>query len=243
MSEESAAGGDGDADPEDAIQGALMEVHHLANLTGTDEAELARQRLVSAQSASRPSRTLDLLGEAQEYLQLARLQRRDTAAGFAEAEAYVVDAAAALREEAPPVQGSVAEVVSGPSDHARRRSLLDMRDEAAVDSFDDLRSEVVVDELFRAVRRSVRAETAEREGDEDGGDDANDGGDAAEDTDEGAADPAAPATDADREERDVTAAEALRLATAELAVKRTTGDAGDSEFQFLTPDQLVEVEE
>jgi hypothetical protein len=81
---------DESADPEepaptDLVESAVIEVHHLANLTGLDEARMARRRLVDAQRAARSAKTRDLLLEASEYLELARMERRDAAAGFDEA--------------------------------------------------------------------------------------------------------------------------------------------------------------
>ena len=71
---------DGHGTPGRFIEDALIEAHHLANLTGLDEAKLARKRLVSAQSATREAKVRDLLHDAIEFLELARMERRDAMA-------------------------------------------------------------------------------------------------------------------------------------------------------------------
>jgi len=149
------ADGDDDGEPAGHIEDALIEAHHLANLTGLDEAKLARKHLVNAQSATATARRRDLLRAASEYLELARVERRDTAAGFAEAQRLALRAEEALGEEAPPPKRPVGELLAEEPEprRPRRRSLVELREEAAVNSFEQLRYDVLLDDLFESVRR------------------------------------------------------------------------------------------
>jgi hypothetical protein len=136
------------------VEDALVEAHHLANLTDLETAKLARRSLVNAQSASRTAKRRDLLRQAAEYLELARLERRDTAAGFAEAQRLTTRAESSLREEGAllerPLAGLLDDGATRPRAH--RRSLTELREEAAVGSFEQLRYDVLLDDLFDAVR-------------------------------------------------------------------------------------------
>lgn len=152
---EAPAGEDeGDDGPTGNVEAALIEAHHLANLTGLDEAKLARRHLVNAQSATGTARRRDLLRQAAEYLELARVERRDTAAGFAEARRLAVRAEEALGEGDQPLERSVEELLGEAPDprQPRQRSLVDLREEAAVNSFEQLRYDVLLDDLFESVR-------------------------------------------------------------------------------------------
>lgn len=146
-----------------------METHHLANLSGLDEARMARRRLVEAQSATSIERTRDLLGQAVEYLELARLERRDTAAGFVQARELVTYAEAGLRRERPlPLTGSPLELVNTSLEPERRRTLQELRSEAAVNSFQQLRYDVNLEGSFRELRRKLKAGEVEHKPADDG---------------------------------------------------------------------------
>lgn len=150
---------DGTPGVEEALDEALMETHHLANLSGLDAARQARRRLVEAQSASSVARTRDRLEAAIEYLELARLERRDTAAGFVQARELVAYAEAGLQAEQPvPLRGEVAELVRSEPEREPPRSLEELRAEAAVSSYEQLRIEVTLDQTFRQLYRDVDAD-------------------------------------------------------------------------------------
>lgn len=199
---------------EEAVEDALIATHHLANISGLREAKLARHRLVEAQSASDLRTTRDRLEDAGEYLELARLERRDCADGFREARDTVARAEAALRFERPvPMRGSPESLV-GPEPR-RRRSLEDLRRETAVNSFEQLRYDVAIEEAFAELRRQARGADRRPE--------------------DAPAEDGAPA--------DVGVEEALRLASLEVDIERALLQAPDSpadtEFRFLSPDQLA----
>ncbi len=208
--------------PQKFIEAALFEAHHLANLTGLDEAELARRRLVNAQSASRRTKTRDLLADACEYLELAGLERRDAAAGFAKARRYARNAEVELRHESPTVaEKSVLELLHAESPRDRR-SLTELRREATVQSYERLRQDTALELAFSEIRSQA-------------GDGVIDDPHAVEDEEPalGTADP----------DRTGSVEEALRLASLEVDIRRALQggrEAGaDSEFQFLSSEQLV----
>jgi hypothetical protein len=155
-----------------ALDEALMETHHLANISGLDEARLARRRLVEAQSASSVSRTRDLLAQAIEYLELAKLERRDTAAGFVQARELVAYAESGLQREQPiPLTGSPADLVRSAEvdrepDH--RGTLQDLRAERAVNSFEQLRYDVELDDTFQELERLINEGELDHEPADDG---------------------------------------------------------------------------
>lgn len=153
-----------------ALDEALMETHHLANLSGLDEARQARRRLVEAQSASSVARTRDRLDQAIEYLELARMERRDTAAGFVQARELVAYAEAGLQTERPvPLTSSPTELVRSAPEREPRRTLEELLAEARVNSFDQLRYDVALDATFDQLRREV-ADDPERPDPADRGD-------------------------------------------------------------------------
>lgn len=140
----------------EALDEALLETHHLANLSGLDEAQQARRRLVEAQSASSVERTRDRLEQAIEYLELARMERRDTAAGFVQARELVAYAEAGLTRERPvPMTGSPVELVRSAPERERRKNLQELRAEAAVSSYQQLRYDVRLEDTFRTLHREV----------------------------------------------------------------------------------------
>lgn len=215
--------GDERPSPQESIENALIETHHLANLTGLDEAELARRRLVNAQSATRQSKTRDLLADACEYLELARLERRDAAAGFAAARRYARNAQLILRPETqPPVDGSIAELLATDlSDE--RRSLEDLRREAAVGSYDGLKRDTALELAFAEIRSQASDGVIENPNAFDDGD----GG---------------PATNSDGPDSRLDVETALKMASLEVDIRRAlqkTRGARESEFKFVTSDQLV----
>lgn len=153
----------------DALDEALMETHHLANLSGLDEAQLARRRLLEAQSATSVERTRDRLEQAIEYLELARLERRDTAAGFVQARELVAYAEAGLRSERPvPLTGSPEELVRSERDPEPRQTLQDLRSEVAVNSYEQLRYDVNLDDTFQELHRQLNDDEIEHEPADDG---------------------------------------------------------------------------
>jgi hypothetical protein len=155
-----------------ALDEALMETHHLANISGLDEAQLARRRLVEAQSASSVSRTRDRLRQAIEYLELAKLERRDTAAGFVQARELVAYAESGLQREQPvPLTGSPAELVRSAEvdrEPNHRGTLQDLRAERAVSSFDQLRYDVKLDDTFRELEQLINEGELDHEPADDG---------------------------------------------------------------------------
>lgn len=160
---------DGMPGVKEALDEALMETHHLANLSNLDEARLARRRLVEAQSASSVERTRDRLEQAIEYLELARLERRDTAAGFVQARELVSYAEAGLRRERPvPLTGSPLELVQSEPEPERRQTLQELRAEAAVNSFDQLQYDVELQDTFDEMYRQVNAGEIDHEPADDG---------------------------------------------------------------------------
>lgn len=220
---------------EGGIERALIETHHLANISGLEEADRARQRLVEAQSAGSLRRTRDHLADAREYLELARLARRDCAAGFAKARDLTARAEAALRFERPvPSSNDPAALLpDGSASRSRpRRSLAELRREAAVNSFEQLRYDVALEEAFAELARRARAGAGHSNAADDG---ANAADDEANATDDGAArqfeDPG-----------DLDAEEALRLASLEVDIERSLlGSEADAEtgFRFLSSDQVA----
>lgn len=217
---------DGSGGADEDIEAALIETHHLANLSGLREAELARKRLVEAQSAAGRRRTRDLLVDAREYLELARLQRRDCAPGFTEARDLAAAAEAALGHERP-LPSRLPAGLFRPSPR-RGRSLAALRREAAVSSYEQLRYDLALEEVFAEIRRQVRAET-----DEAGAGaraEAGTGG-------TGGAEETGP----DADGRDLAPEEALRLAGLEVDIERAVMNArpAEADFEFLSPDQLV----
>lgn len=196
---------------EEAVEDALIETHHLANISGLREAKLARHRLVEAQSASDLHTTRDRLEDASEYLELARLARRDCADGFREARDSVARAEAALHFERPvPMTGSPESLV-GPTPR-RRRSLEDLRRESAADSFEQLRYDVALEEAFAELRRQAR------------GADGNSGA-----TDHG--------TPADLGAEEALRLASLEV-DIERALLRSPATPAESEFRFVSTDQL-----
>lgn len=153
----------------EALDEALMETHHLANLSGIDEARLARRRLVEAQSATSVPRTRDRLEQAIEYLELARLERRDTAAGFVQARELVAYAEAGLRDERPVLlEGSPVELVRSEPESDTRRTLRELRADAAVNSFEQLQHDVKLEDTFRKLQRQVNRGELDHEPADDG---------------------------------------------------------------------------
>jgi len=165
-----AGGGDAVDDTGDGagsyVERALIETHHLANLTGLDEAERARRSLVNAQSAERVAKERDLLRQAAEYLELARIDRRDAASGFAEAQRLAMRAETALGEEGALLERPLTELFDGGPERPRqqRESLVELREQAAVGSFEQLRYDVLLDELFSTVRAEAGPEDEEPAG-------------------------------------------------------------------------------
>jgi len=153
----------------EALDEALMETHHLANLSGLDEAELARRRLIEAQSATSVERTRDRLDQAIEYLELARLERRDTASGFVQARELVAHAQAGLRREQPvPLTGSPLELVRAKREPEHRRTLRELRADAAVSSWEQLQYDVKLEGAFRELQRMVDRGELDHEPADDG---------------------------------------------------------------------------
>lgn len=147
-------------DPSSFIEKALIEAHHLANLTGTEEAKLARRRLVDAQSASRETKTRDLLQEAVEYLELARMDRRDAAKGFEKARLHAIRAETALSGEGHVRNWSIDRLFE-PSEWSDRETLADLREEESVDSYEQLRYEMAMERLFEELRGGDPEESEE----------------------------------------------------------------------------------
>lgn len=153
----------------EALDEALMETHHLANLSDLHEARLARRRLVEAQSATSVELTRDRLEQAIEYLELARLERRDTAAGFVQARELVSYAQAGLRRERPvPLTGSPLELVQSEPERETRRTLQELRADTAVNSFEQLRYDVELEDTFRELQRQVTTGEIDHESADDG---------------------------------------------------------------------------
>ena len=260
---------------EGGIERALIETHHLANISDLPEAELARRRLVAAQSADSLTRTRDHLEDASEFLELARLARRDCAHGFTEAHDLVARAEAALRFERPvPLSNDPVSLFRGGPDP--RPTLEELEREAAVHSFEQLKHDVALEEAFDEIRRQAtdaddvsdhvpadpvtgdRIDTAAEDGAEDGTDPAaEDGADAAqEEPEEGAKTashseehPAPEGPDSRLPAGEVGVEEALRLASLEVDIQRSLMKASastagaDSEFQFVSTDELASREE
>ncbi|MEF8773473.1 MAG: hypothetical protein V5A23_00480 [Halobacteriales archaeon] len=147
------------------IERALIEAHHLANLTGTEEARLARHRLVDAQSAAKETTTRDMLQEAVEYLELARLDRRDAAKGFERARSLAVRAETALSDDVGLRNRSIDRLFDRPRRSTGRRSLEDIRSESAVSSYEQLRSEMALERLLAELREDKDANVAVPSGD------------------------------------------------------------------------------
>lgn len=236
--------GDERPSPREFIEDALIEAHHLANLTGLDEAELARRRLVNAQSATRRAKTRDLLADACEYLELARLERADAAAGFAKARRYARNAQLTLRPEISPlVDGSVAELLAAdfPSETS---TLEDLRQDAAVSSYDGLKRDTALELAFAEIRSQASDGVIEHPN-------------AVEETSTGErSEPATNGVDADPvtngertgsvgdgSDAHLDAEDAIRMASLEVeirrALQRTRAAHRESEFQFLTSEQIV----
>lgn len=160
---------DGKPGVAEALDEALMETHHLANISGLDEARLARRRLVEAQSATSVHRTRDRLEQAIEYLELARLERRDTAAGFVQARELVAYAEAGLRAERPaPLDRSPLDLLRRTSEPESRETLAELRADAAVGSFEQLRHDVQLEDTFRELQRQVNDGEFDHEPADDG---------------------------------------------------------------------------
>ena len=251
---------------EGGIEQALIETHHLANISDLPEAELARRRLVAAQSADRLTRTRDYLADASQFLELARLARRDCAAGFAEARDLVSMAEAALSFERPvPLSDDPVTLFRDGSDS--RRTLEELQRETAVNSFERLKYDVAIEDAFEEIRRQ-----ATKAGDDPSrhvhadpvtGDWPDSEPKNGADSEAEVADEEAPregvfsgkehATSEEPESQPVTGEigveEALRLASLEVDIQRSlmrtsasTAEA-DSEFQFVSTDELVSREE
>lgn len=198
------------------IERALIESHHLANLTGLDEAKLARKRLVSAQSATSEAKVRDLLHDAIEFLELARMERRDAAAGFAKAKRYAIYAESELSHEDHVQSFSVERLFDDTLVHStHRQSLEDLRMESRVGSYEELTYEMALEESFQDLRREVVG----ADGD-------------------GAGRPY------DEEPEELTIEEALRLANVELTLERQNQQPLEREggFDFLTDEKLVSAE-
>lgn len=199
------------------IEDALIEAHHLANLTGLDEAKLARKRLVSAQSATRESKVRDLLHDAIEFLELARMERRDAADGFAKAKRFAIYAESELSHEDHVQNFSVERLFDeNLSLSTHRQSLEELRDEAEVGSYEELLYEMALEESFEDLRKEIEG----RDGD-------------------GAGKPY------NEEMEEITIEEALRLANVELTLERQNQQPLEREggFDFLTDEKLVQAED
>lgn len=197
----------------EAIEAALIETHHLANISGLNEAKLARRRLVEAQTASKATRAHDRLDRAVEYLELARLERRDCAAGFVEARELIETAIAGLGTTGRgPVRRSPAELLA---ERETRKSLQELRREVASGSFEQLRHEVLLDETFGHLRREAAT-------DGDGG---------------------SPEPEPDPSDLDVERALALASREMEIAESVQNARSADSEFEFVSRDSLTDPEE
>lgn len=245
------ASGDERPSPSEFIEEALIEAHHLANLTGLDEAKLARRRLVNAQSATRRTKTRDLLADACEYLELARLERRDAAAGFAKARRYARNAQIGLRHERrAAVERSVAELLAAdlPSE---RRTLQDFRREQAVTSYDVLKRDTALEVTFAEIRSQATDGVIENPNAFDG-DDLTDGEDHdrsnGHDGTNGNSQASANGNDheeprAEGVDLKMNAERAIELASLEVDIRRalqkTRGAYRDSEFEFVSNDDLV----
>ena len=204
--------------PTDLVESALIEVHHLTNLTGLDEAKMARRRLVDAQSAARSAKTRDLLLEASEYLELARMERRDAAAGFEEAGQYAQEAALRLGDEdAVPVEEPVGEMLLADPERGRR-TLAEFHREESVGSYARLRHDTGLELAFARIRSEA---------------------------DDGVIDDPHAVTDDDEDAPESVEA-ALSAASLEVDIERAIQNASqsraDSEFQFLSADQLAAVD-
>ncbi|PSP80264.1 hypothetical protein BRC81_03510 [Halobacteriales archaeon QS_1_68_20] len=220
--EEAADADDDQPSPQEFIEAALFEAHHLANLTNLDEAELARQRLVNAQSATRRTKVRDLLADACEYLELAGQARRDAAAGFAKARRYARNAEVELRHESPPAaERSVAELLRADSPR-ERRSLRELRREATVPSYERLRQDTALELAFAEIRSQATDGVIENPH--------------VVDEERAVLDPHDQPTSGNVEE-------ALQMASLEVEIRQSLQNGGetdaDSEFQFLSSDQLV----
>jgi hypothetical protein len=143
------------ADPSSFVERALIETHHLANLTGTEEAKQARRRLVDAQSASRVTKTRDLLREAVEYLELARMDRRDAAKGFEKARMLAIRAETALGGEGRIQNRSIDRLFEPSKWSTDRETLLDLAEHEAVDSYEQLKYEMAMEGVFEELRGEV----------------------------------------------------------------------------------------
>lgn len=153
--------GDGDRDPTGFLQDALMEVHHLANLTNAEEALQARRRLVDAQSATRTTKKRDRLQEAIEYLELARLERRDAAKGFEKARMLAIRAETALSGEGHVQNFNIDRLFEPSRWSSDRETLADLREQAEVESLDQLRYELALEQLFAELKGEVEADPAD----------------------------------------------------------------------------------
>lgn len=225
--------GDDRPSPREFIENALIEAHHLANLTGLDEAELARRRLVNAQSATRKTKTRDLLADACEYLELARLERHDAAAGFAKARRYARNAQLSIAPDTPPaVDRSVVELLEADLS-TDRRSLEDLRQEVAVGSYDGLKRDTALELAFAEIRSQARNGVIENPHAVD-----DDSGDGVPSSNGESHDSAGEVHDQPLDVED-----AIRMASLEVDIRRalqkTRAAHRDSEFQFVTSDQLV----
>lgn len=148
-------------DPASFVEQALIETHHLANLTGIEEAKLARRRLVDAQSATRETKTRDLLQEAIEYLELARMERRDAAKGFEKARMLTIRAETEMGGEGHVQNFSIDRLFEPSRWSTGRDTLADLREEAAVNSYEMLRYEMAMEQLFDELRGGLDAESEE----------------------------------------------------------------------------------
>lgn len=247
------APGDGHDRP---LEAALFEAHHLANLTGMDLARLARRRLVSAQSAEGRAGTRDHLQDAIEYLELARLERRDTAAGFARARSLATEADAALGAERPPVRHSLDRLLEPAPPAGPAVDLVARRREAAVTSFEQLRHDVALEEAFSELRDLAGADASPVQSDPNGGGAGTDGDgrprpevDAGTATDAGEVPDAGEVADASEgpdAAEELSAERALQLAGVEVAIARREGGPDrrrDAGFEFVSPESLVAARE
>ena len=255
---------------EGGIEQALIETHHLANISNLPEAELARQRLVAAQSADSLTRTRDHLADASEFLELARLARRDCAAGFAQARDLVAMAEAALRFERPvPLAADPATLLRDGPKSRRRRTLQELRRETAVSSFEQLKYDVALEEAFEEIRCRVidadgdpfphlpadpvtgsRADPAAGNGDDQA---AGNGDDPASEAtgeevtaemgSDGQSPPDTEATMSQPVSREIGVEEALRLASLEVDIQRSLMRASASAAGADSEFQFVSTEE
>ena len=238
---------------EGGIERALIETHHLANISDLPEAELARRRLVEAQSADSLTRTRDHLEDASEFLELARLARRDCAAGFTEAHDLVARAEAALRFERPiPLSNDPISLFRNGRDS--RPTLEDLEREAAVNSFEQLKHDVALEEAFDEIRRQATGvdDASHVPADPVTGDridtPAGDGADTAA-RDGPDPDPkefgSQPESGSQPAPGEVGVEEALRLASLEVDIQRSlmrksaSEVEADSEFQFVSTEELA----